>query len=68
MPGWLLKTLAFLVTGLAAAGSAASVGRHLQNPSAPLHPPVAVAGGQLHLAPSVREADGQPPLTFTSVS
>jgi hypothetical protein len=68
VPGWLLKLLACLVTGLATVGSAAYVGGHPQNAAAPLQPRVAASGGQLHLTPSVRSSDGQPPLTFTSVS
>lgn len=47
MPAWALKTSASLLTMLAAIGSAAYVGAHLKNATAPLHPAVAVSGHQL---------------------
>jgi hypothetical protein len=70
MPGRLLKVIACLVTGLAAAGSAAYVAGHHKNAAAPLHPAAmsAPGSGQLHLRPEVRSSKGQTPLTFTSVS
>ena len=75
MPAWSLKLAAVLVTGLAAAGSAGYVSRHVKSDGAPLHPPVissaaTVAGGDghLNLKPSVQSSDDQQPITFTSVS
>ena len=47
MPAWALKTAASLLTMLAAIGSAAYVGAHLKNATAPLHPAVAASGHQL---------------------
>ena len=76
MPAWLLTLAAVLVTGLAAAGSAAYVSRHVKSDTAPLHPPVAApattvsgaGGGHLNLKPSVQSSSDQQPITFTSVS
>lgn len=75
MPAWLLKLAAVLVTGLAAAGSAGYVSRHVKSDSAPLRPPVVAsattangAGGHLNLKPSVQSSADQQPITFTSVS
>ena len=75
MPAWLLKLAAVLVTGLAAAGSAGYVSRHVKSDSAPLHPPVVASattatgsGGHLNLKPSVQSSADQQPITFTSVS
>ena len=70
MPGWLLKLVSVVVTGLATVASAGYVAAHLKNPSAPLHPTVLSTGGgrHLHLKPAVRAGPGQQPLTFTSVS
>jgi hypothetical protein len=75
LPAWLLKLAAVLVTGLAAAGSAGYVSRHVKSDGAPLHPPVVssateagTSGGHLNLKPSVQSAGDQQPITFTSVS
>jgi len=76
MPAWLLKLAAVLVTGLAAAGSAGYVSRHVKSDSAPLRPPVVASattatgarGGHLNLKPSGQSSSDQQPLTFTSVS
>jgi hypothetical protein len=70
MQALLLKAGATLLTMLAALGSAAYVGGHVKNGSAPLHPSVLAArlpAGTLALTPSVRSANVEP-VTSTHAS
>jgi hypothetical protein len=63
-PGWLLKAVATLLTGVAAVASATFVAAHPKIPTAPLQPAVVT-----HFdAATVAAPDDPPPATSTYVS
>jgi hypothetical protein len=67
LPAWLLKGSAVCLTVLATVGSAAFVGGHVKNQSAPLRPSLEPPGGQVNLAPGMRTT-GSEPVTETHAS
>lgn len=60
VPAWALKAGAVGLTVAATVASAAYVGGHVKNASAPLRPAVQPFGGQVDLTPGVRATTSQP--------
>jgi hypothetical protein len=67
VPGWALKAGAVGLTVLATVGSAAYVGGHVRNQSAPLRPALQPEAAQVDLTIGVRTTSSSP-VTETHVS
>lgn len=67
VPAWALKGSAVSLTVLATCGSAAYIGDHVKDRSAPLHPSLHPDTGQITLGPAVGTTTSNP-VTETHVS